>query len=64
MDKPKFKRCMRCGGNFLFDEINLYVVSPYWYGGIVSQMELCAGCADDLFLDESDIIEETEGVKA
>ena len=25
MDKPKFKRCMRCGGNFLFDEINLYV---------------------------------------
>lgn len=60
MDNAKFRRCTLCGGNFLFDEVNLYKVRK-GFNGPLSKMELCAGCAEDLFLDDSDIIEETEG---
>lgn len=60
MANAKFKRCSLCGGNFLFDEVNLYVV-PSWFHATQSKMELCAGCAEDLFLDDGDIIDETEG---
>lgn len=63
MDNAKFKRCTLCGGNFLFDEVNLYVVRP-GFNGPLSKMELCAGCAEDLFLDDGDIIEETQGGNA
>ena len=52
----KFKRCILCNGVFLFDEINLYSVRRGFIGPL-SQMELCSKCAEDLFLDDGDIIE-------
>lgn len=55
------KRCLLCGG--VPDEINLYKMRPS-YAGFLASAELCAGCAEALYLDDSDIIEETEGGKA
>lgn len=52
------KRCVLCGG--VPDEINLYKTRP-GFTGFLTVAELCAGCAEALFLDDSDIIEETEG---
>ena len=48
------KRCVLCGG--VPDEINLYKTRPGF------NVMLCPGCAERLYLDDSDIIEETEGV--
>lgn len=53
------KRCVLCGG--VPDEINLYKTRP-GFTGFLTVAELCAGCAERLYLDDSDIIEETEGV--
>ena len=50
------KRCLLCGG--VPDEINLYKMRP---SSCLDSAELCAGCAEALYLDDSDIIEETEG---
>jgi hypothetical protein len=52
------KRCVLCGG--VPDEINLYKMRP-GYNGFLASAELCAGCAEALFLDDSYIIDETEG---
>ncbi|MBQ5597033.1 MAG: hypothetical protein IIU66_00905 [Clostridia bacterium] len=53
------KRCVLCGG--VPDEINLYKTRP-GFTGFLTVAELCAGCAERLYLDDSDIIEETDGV--
>lgn len=52
------KRCVLCGG--VPDEINLYKTRP-GFNGFLTEAMLCPGCAERLYLDDSDIIEETEG---
>ena len=52
------KRCVLCGG--VPNEINLYKTRP-GFNGFLSEALLCPGCAERLYLDDSDIVEETEG---
>ena len=53
------KRCVLCGG--VPYEINLYKTRP-GFNGFLTEAMLCPGCAERLYLDDSDIIEETKGV--
>ena len=52
------KRCVLCGG--VPNEINLYKTRQ-GFNGFLSEALLCPGCAERLYLDDSDIVEKTEG---
>lgn len=54
------KRCVICG--VVLNEINLYKTRPTFTGVLTVAGNLCVDCAGVLYLDDSDIIEETEGV--
>lgn len=59
MDNRQNKKCcVLCGG--VPDEINLYKTRP-GFNGFLTEAMLCHDCAERLYLDDSDIIEETEG---
>lgn len=59
MDNRQSKKCcVLCGG--VPNEINLYKTRP-GFNGFLSEALLCPGCAERLYLDDSDIVEETEG---